>query len=94
VTQTIEATFSEAGWRVSGRGLWDGHLIGLNVIRPPFGLMDNTDRFQENMVFNVHPGLVVDDDGFGIFVQDNLLVTPTGGKPLDEFAHRWRILAE
>ena len=34
------------------------------------------------MVFNVHPGLVVDDDGFGIFVQDNLLVTPSG-------AERW-----
>ena len=93
VTQTIETTFAEAGWRVTGRGLWDGHLIGLNVIRPPYGLIDNTDRFQENMVFNVHPGLVVDDDGFGIFVQDNLLVTPSGGRALGEFSHRWRVLS-
>ena len=93
VTQTVEATFAEAGWQVTGRGLWDGHLIGLNVIRPPFGLIDNTDRFQENMVFNVHPGLVVDDDGFGIFVQDNLLVTPSGGRALGDFSHRWRVIS-
>ena len=93
VTQTIQSTFAEAGWRVSGRGLSDGHLIGLNVIRPPYGLIDNMDRFQTNMVFNVHPGHVVDDDGLGIFVQDNLLVTPSGGRPLGEFSHRWRVIA-
>ena len=93
VTQVVEATFAEAGWRVTGRGLWDGHLIGLNVIRPPFGLIDNTALFRENMVFNVHPGLVVDDDGFGIFVQDNLVVKPSGALALGEFAHRWRVLS-
>jgi Xaa-Pro aminopeptidase len=90
VTRIVEATFAEDGWQVSGRGIWDGHLIGLNVIRPPYGLIDNRDVFQENMVFNVHPGLVVDDDGLGMFVQDNLLVTASGGKPLGEFEHRWR----
>lgn len=90
VTRTVEASFAEDGWKVSGHGIWDGHLIGLNVIRPPYGLIDNRDVFQENMVFNVHPGLLVDDDGMGMFVQDNLLVTPVGGQPLGEFEHRWR----
>lgn len=92
VTRTVEATFAEGGWNVTGRGLWEGHLIGLNVIRPPYGLIDNTDVFQENMIFNVHPGLVVDDDQMGIFVQDNLVVTPQGGRPLDVYEHRWHVL--
>ena len=85
-------TFAEAGWNVTGRGLWEGHLIGLNVIRPPYGLIDNTDVFKENMIFNVHPGLVVDDDQMGIFVQDNLVVTAQGGRPLDVYEHRWHVL--
>ena len=92
VTRTVEATFAEAGWNVTGRGLWEGHLIGLNVIRPPYGLIDNTDVFKENMIFNVHPGLVVDDDQMGIFVQDNLVVTAQGGRPLDVYEHRWHVL--
>ena len=85
-------TFAEAGWNVTGRGLWEGRLIGLNVIRPPYGLIDNTDVFKENMIFNVHPGLVVDDDQMGIFVQDNLVVTAQGGRPLDVYEHRWHVL--
>ena len=92
VTRTVEATFQEAGWNVSGRALWDGHLIGLNVIRPPYGLIDNRDEFVENMVFNVHPGLVVDDDGMGMFLQDNLIVTPEGGKPLVDYQYIWHVL--
>ena len=92
VTRTVQATFAEGGWNVTGRGLWEGHLIGLNVIRPPYGLIDNTDVFKENMIFNVHPGLVVDDDQMGIFVQDNLVVTPQGGRPLDVYEHRWHVL--
>ena len=94
VTRTIEDTFRRDGWQLTGRGIWDGHLIGLNVIRPPFGLIDSADQFRENMIFNVHPGLLVDDDRFGILVQDNLVVTPDGGRPLDHFEHRWQIVPD
>jgi Xaa-Pro aminopeptidase len=92
VTQAVEATFAEDGWRVTGRGIWDGHLIGLNVIRPPYGVKGNSDVFQENMVFNVHPGLVVDDDQMGMFLQDNLVVTPQGGRTLDVYPQQWCVL--
>lgn len=92
VTRTVEAVFQEDSWNVTGRGIWDGHAIGLNVIRPPYGLIENTDVFRENMVFNVHPGLMVDEDGLGMFLQDNLTVTPDGGKPLDNYTYTWRTL--
>ena len=92
VTRTIEAVFAEEGWDVTERGIWDGHAIGLNVIRPPYGLIENTDVFQEDMVFNVHPGLMVDEDRLGMFLQDNLIVTPEGGKPLIEYPYVWHVL--
>jgi Xaa-Pro aminopeptidase len=92
VTRAIEATFAAEGWNVTGRALWDGHLIGLNVIRPPYGTIDNTDVFKENMIFNLHPGLYVDDDRMGMILQDNLLVTPTGGVPLGVYEQRWQVL--
>jgi Xaa-Pro aminopeptidase len=72
--------------------LWDGHLIGLNVIRPPYGTIDNADVFQENMIFNLHPGLFVDDDRMGMILQDNLVVTPEGGVPLGVFEQKWHVL--
>jgi Xaa-Pro aminopeptidase len=92
VTQAVEETFAEDGWHVSGRGIWDGHLIGLNVIRPPYGVKDNTDVFEENMIFNVHPGLLVDDDRMGMFLQDNLVVTPQGGRTLGVYPQQWCML--
>jgi Xaa-Pro aminopeptidase len=92
VTRTIEATYRDDGWTISRRGLWDGHLIGLNVIRPPYGLSDDVNPFQENMVFNVHPGIMVDDDELGMFVQDNLIVTPAGGKPVGQYEYQWHVL--
>ncbi len=92
VTRVIEETFAQDGWKVTGRGVWDGHLIGLNVIAPPYGQAGNRDLFQENMLFNIHPGLLVDDDQFGLFVQDNLVVTPAGGRPLDSYRHEWCVL--
>jgi Xaa-Pro aminopeptidase len=92
VTQAVEATFAEDGWHVTGRGIWDGHLIGLNVIRPPYGVKGNADVFEENMIFNVHPGLVVDDDQMGMFLQDNLVVTPQGGRTLEVYPQQWCVL--
>jgi Xaa-Pro aminopeptidase len=92
VTRAIEETFAADGWNVTGRALWDGHLIGLNVIRPPYGVRGNADVFQTGMIFNVHPGLVVDDDQMGIIIQDNLVVTPDGGVTLDVFPQQWQVL--
>lgn len=44
-------------------------------------------------MFNVHPGLMVDEDQIGMFIQDNLLVTPVGGVSLDVYDQRWQVLS-
>lgn len=94
VTRTVEATYRDDGWNVTARGLWDGHLIGLNVIRPPYALIDDTNVFAENMVLNVHPGLLVDEDELGMFLQENLVVTPSGGKPVSSrYSLAWNVLS-
>jgi Xaa-Pro aminopeptidase len=92
LTRAVEETFRADGWNVTGRGIWDGHAIGLNVIRPPYGVADSTDIYRENMIINVHPGLIVDEDGWGFFMQDNFLVTPHGGRPLGDYAHEWQVI--
>lgn len=92
ITRVVEETFRAEGWHVTGRGIWDGHAIGINVIRPPMGLIDSTDAFQENMVMNIHPGLLVDDDKWGVYIQDNFLVTPEGGRPVGEYHYEWHVV--
>jgi hypothetical protein len=44
------------------------------------------------MVMNVHPGIVVDGDDFGLFLQDNFVVTPSGGKPVGEYVYEIHVL--
>jgi Xaa-Pro aminopeptidase len=93
LSQAIEATYRDDGWNVTGRGIWDVHGIGLNVITPPIGLPGSEDELQENMILNIHPGLLVDEDHWGVYVQDNLVVTPEGGRPLDDYQHEWHVLS-
>jgi len=92
VTRTVEATYRDDGWKITGRGLWDGHLIGINVIRPPYALAEDTHVFRENMVMNVHPGVLVDDDQLGMFLQDNYIVTPEGGRQVGPYDQAWHIV--
>lgn len=92
LSRVIEETYREDGWRITGRAIWDVHSIGLNVITPPIGLPGSKDQLQENMVLNIHPGLLVDDDQWGVYVQDNMLVTPEGGRPLGEYVYEWHVL--
>ena len=91
ITRIVEETFRAEGWNVTGRGIWDGHAIGINVIRPPMGLIDSTDAFQENMVMNIHPGLLVDEDQWGVYVQDNFLVTAEGGVRMGDYRYEWHV---
>jgi Xaa-Pro aminopeptidase len=92
ISRAIEQTYREEGWNLSGRAIWDLHAIGLNVIRPPIGLPTSTDEFQENMIINIHPGLLVDDDHWGVYIQDNLIVTPAGGRSLADYKYEWHVL--
>jgi Xaa-Pro dipeptidase len=92
LSEAIEQTYREDDWNITGRVIWDVHGIGLNVITPPIGLPGSEDELKENMILNIHPGLVVGEDGWGVYVQDNLVVTPEGGRPLAEYEYAWHVL--
>jgi Xaa-Pro aminopeptidase len=58
-----------------------GHGIGVTVHEPPF--LDGTDEIvlRENMVFTVEPSIVY-RDRFGNRIEDMVVVTHDGGKPM------------
>lgn len=88
----IEATFREDGWDIAGRAIWDMHGIGANVIEPPIVMPGNQTVLQENMALNMHPGLLVAPDRWGLYIQDNFIVTPTGGRRLSGWDHEWQVI--
>lgn len=60
-----------------------GHGIGITVHEPPF--MDGLDEIvlRENMVFTVEPSIVY-KGRFGNRIEDMVVVTPDGGKPMSK----------
>ena len=88
----IERIFRAKGWEVTGRAIWDVHGIGQNVIEPPVVMPDNQTVLKENMALNMHPGLLVGEDKWGVYIQDNFIVTPEGGRRLSGWEHRWHIV--
>lgn len=95
LSKVIEETYLEDGWRITGRAFVDVHGIGLNVIAPPIGLPGSADELREDMVLNIHPGLLIGAEQWGIHVQDNFVVTPQGGKALlDGYKPAWHVLSK
>jgi Xaa-Pro aminopeptidase len=93
VSRAAWRVFQDEGFNITDRVIWDFHGIGINVISAPFGLPDSQDVFKENMVINIHPGPVIDDDKWGVYIQENVVVTPQGGKVLGEYTHKWCVLS-
>jgi Xaa-Pro aminopeptidase len=91
VVQVIRQTYEKAGAEIVGRRLWDFHGQGMHSLLRPFGLPGSTDPISENMMINIHPGLLT-ADGLGISATSNYLVTPEGGVPLGGFQHRWHVV--
>ncbi|NLE76344.1 MAG: aminopeptidase P family protein [Chloroflexi bacterium] len=89
--RAVEATYREDGWKITGRRLWDFHGQGLNSLMPPLGMPESTEILSENMMLNIHPG-VLTADGWGASVTNNYIVTPEGGHALGGFQHRWRVV--
>lgn len=84
--------FEDEGFNITDRVIWDFHGIGINVIAAPIGLPDSQDVFKENMVVNLHPGPVIDTDRWGVYIQENVVVTANGGVPLGKYEHKWHVL--
>ena len=51
-----------------------GHSLGLDV----HDVSNGQDRFVENAVFTVEPGIYLPKEGFGIRLEDNIQITPNG----------------
>lgn len=57
-----------------------GHLIGLDTHDP---VLRNT-PLQEGMVLTVEPGLYLEDEGIGVRIEDNVLITENGAVNLSK----------
>jgi Xaa-Pro aminopeptidase len=90
--EVIEQTYRDDGWEVTGRRLWDFHGQGLNSLLPPIGMPGSEEELKENMMLNVHPGILT-EDGWGVSVTHNCLVTADGGRPLGDFKPEWYVLS-
>lgn len=93
IVAEVEATFKDEGQPVSGRGIWDSHSIGLDVLEPPIiTSREDTTVLQEGMVLCLHPGLLVGSEGWGVYIQENFVITPNGGRALSPLEHQWNVV--
>jgi len=91
VVAIIRQTYEEGGVEIVGRRLWDFHGQGMHSLLRPFGLPGSQDPIAENMMINIHPGLLT-GDGLGISATSNYIVTADGGRSLAGFRHVWHLL--
>ena len=89
--QVIEDTYRQDGWNIVGRRLWDFHGQGLNSLMPPLGMPGSEEELEENMMLNIHPGILT-KDGWGVSVPHNYIVTPDGGRSLGDVEREWQVL--
>jgi len=89
--EVIRKTYLEDGWNITGRRLWDYHGQGLNSLMPPIGMPGSEEELKENMMLNIHPGILT-EDGWGVSVTHNYIVTPDGGRALGNFKPQWHVL--
>ncbi len=92
IPSAVEATFREAGLGPLSRGIWDAHGIGLDVIEPPIILPEHTATLVDHQAINIHPGLLVGAGQRGFYIQDDFIVTPSGGRRLSGLEHRWNLV--
>jgi len=91
VVRNIRESYDRAGAEIIGRRLWDFHGQGMHSLLRPFGLPGSTDPISDNMMINIHPGLLTEDD-LGISATNNYLVTDSGGVALGGFKHQWHVV--
>lgn len=87
----IEDTYRADGWKIAGRTLWDVHGQGLNSLMPPIAWPGSEDVLTDRIILNIHPGIAT-EDGWGVSITNNFVVTPTGGRALGGYVHEWKVL--
>ena len=58
---------------------------------PPTGMPGSEEMLRENMMLNIHPGILT-EDGWGVSVTHNYFVTAEGGQALGNFKPQWHVL--
>jgi len=83
VDEDVRRYIMNAGYgRYFGHGL--GHSVGLEIHEEPrLSPSSNCEHLVENMLVTVEPGIYIPDWG-GIRIEDTVLVTADGGKPLTQ----------
>jgi len=61
-----------------------GHCIGLDLHERPFIMADDHFELQPGMVTTMEPGIYIHGYG-GVRIEDDVLITPTGPRPLSTF---------
>jgi Xaa-Pro dipeptidase len=92
IVDRIYRVYEEDGWTINGRGIWDVHGIGLDVIEWPTVIEGDDTQLESGMVLCLHPGLLIGDDKWGVYIQDSFVVTNKGGEPLSGLSHDWYVL--
>lgn len=68
-----------------------GHGIGLDVHEEPYITEGNGLELEEGMAFSVEPGIYL-PGRFGVRVEDIVVVTGTGAKPMNHSSHALQII--
>ncbi|MFN4217433.1 MAG: M24 family metallopeptidase, partial [Brevinematales bacterium] len=59
-----------------------GHGVGVEIHEDPYLRFGSQEVLQEGMVFTVEPGIYLPDEGFGIRLEDMVVVRKNGGEIL------------
>jgi len=92
IVDRIYRVYEEDGWAINGRGIWDVHGIGLDVIEWPTVIEGNDTRLELGMVLCLHPGLLIGEEKWGVYIMDSFVVTDKGGEQLSGLSHDWYIV--
>ena len=68
-----------------------GHGLGLEAHEAPYIVADNPMKLATGMTFTIEPGIYLPGKG-GVRIEDNMVVTETGGESMSRFDRALQII--